>query len=137
MIRVLIVDDHDLVRAGLVAVLSREADVIVAGECADGAEVPEAAPRVRPDVVLMDVQMRQVDGTTATRDLLSRHPNVRVVMLSGSMAPQTLAAAAAAGAVGYRLKGESADDLLAAIRTVAAGGTAWPGDVMLQPVAVS
>ena len=126
MIRVLIVDDHALVRAGLVAMLRNAGDVMVVGECADGAEVPDVAPLARPDVVLMAVQMRRTGGTDATRALLERQPEVRVLMLSGSMAPQSLADAAAAGAVGYLLKGDPLGGLIPAIRAVAAGGTCWP-----------
>lgn len=135
MIRVLIVDDHALIRAGLSAILSQSADLTVTGQCTDGAEVAATIPSARPDVVLMDVQMRHVGGTAATRHLLSLQPNARVIMLSGSIAPRTLAAAASAGAVGYRLKGESPDDLVAAIHTVAAGGTAWPGDPLATSTA--
>ena len=131
VIRVLIVDDHAFVRAGLVAILNSLPDVLVVGECADGAEIPDVDPLAQPDVVLMDVQMARVGGIEATRELVRRQPDVRVLMLSGSMAPQTLADAATAGAVGYRLKSDPPDGLIAAIRTVAAGGTAWPDDLAL------
>jgi DNA-binding NarL/FixJ family response regulator len=129
--RVLIVDDHAFVRTGLTALLNGADGIVVVGECADGAEVPDIAPRVRPDVVLMDVQMPRVCGLDATRTLLTGQPAVRVLMVSASMTPHTLGGAAAAGASGYLLKGGDPRVLVTAVRTVAAGGTAWPG----QPAA--
>jgi DNA-binding NarL/FixJ family response regulator len=125
VIRVLIVDDHEFVRAGLVAMLGGVDDLVVVGECAAGADVAGVAPLVRPDVVLMDVQMPRTGGIAAARELLSQQPGVRVVMLSGSVAPGVLADAAAAGAVGYLLKGDP-NGLVSAIHAVAVGGTAWP-----------
>ena len=133
IIRVLIVDDHDFVRAGLVAMLGGADDLLVVGDCADGADVVGVVPLLRPDVVLMDVQMPRIGGIAATRELLSQQPDVRVVMLSGSMPAQVLAEAVAAGAVGYLLKGDNQNALISAIRTVAAGGTAWPDHANAVP----
>jgi len=128
VIRVLIVDDHDLVRAGLSDLLGDADGIVVVGECADGAEVPDVAPRVQPDVVLMDVQMPRVNGPDATRTLLTRQPTVRVLMVSASTSSRALAESVAAGASGYLLKGGDARTLVDAVRVVADGGTAWPGD---------
>ncbi len=128
MTRVLIVDDHAFVRTGLIALLNAADGIAVVGECADGAEVPAIATRVRPDVVLMDVQMPLICGPDATRTLLTRQPTVRVLMVSASMTPRTLGDATAAGASGYLLKGGDPQTLITAVRAVAAGGTAWPTD---------
>ena len=134
VIRVLIVDDHDFVRAGLMAVLEGVEDLLIVGDCADGADVCEIARLVRPDVVLMDVQMPRTGGIAATRELLNQQPGVRVVMLSGSMPAHVLGEAATAGAVGYLLKGDHVNDLIRSIRTVAADGTAWPQHSDAVPV---
>ena len=128
VIRVLIVDDHEFVRTGLSDLLDDAQGIVVVGECSDGAEVPDVAPRVQPDVVLMDVQMPRVSGPDATRTLLTRQPTVRVLMVSASTSSRVLAESVAAGASGYLLKGGDADALVDAVRVVADGGTAWPED---------
>ena len=133
MIRVLIVDDHALVRAGLTAVLSTAAGILVVGVCADGGEVPDVAPRVRPDVVLMDLKMPGICGTAATRALLTAQPQVRVLVVSASTSPRAIAEAARAGAAGYLVKGGNTHELVGAVRTVAAGGATWPGPVRHLP----
>jgi len=127
LIRVLIVDDHALVRAGLTAVLSTAAGILVVGVCADGADVPDVAPRVRPDVVLMDLKMPGICGAAATRALLVAQPQVRVLVVSASTSPRAIAEAARAGAAGYLVKGGGTHELVGAVRTVAAGGATWPG----------
>jgi DNA-binding NarL/FixJ family response regulator len=127
LIRVLIVDDHALVRAGLTAVLSAADGILVVGVCADGAEVPGIAPLARPDVVLMDLRMPGICGAAATRTLLTRQPQVKVLMLSASTNPRAVAEATRAGAAGFLVKGGGTDELVTAVRTVAAGGTTWPG----------
>jgi len=126
VIRVLIVDDHEVIRAGLTDLLGDADGITVVGECADGAEVPDIGPRVQPDVVLMDVQMPRVSGPDATRILLTRQPTVRVLMVSASASSRVMDEAAAAGASGYLLKGGDPEALIEAVRTVAGGGTAWP-----------
>jgi DNA-binding NarL/FixJ family response regulator len=126
VIRVLIVDDHALMRSGLTAMLDNAWGVMVVGVCSDGAEVAEMARLSRPDVVLMDFQMRRTGGPPATRDLLANGVAVRVLMMSASVSQRRVADAAAAGAVGYVAKGSLPDRMIDAIRTVAAGGTAWP-----------
>ena len=133
MIRVLIVDDHALVRAGLTAVLSTAAGILVVGVCADGAEVPDIAPRVRPDVVLMDLKMPGICGAAATRALLTGQPQVRVLVVSASTSPRAIAEAARAGAAGYLVKGGGTPELVTAVRTVAAGGASWPRAVWSPP----
>jgi DNA-binding NarL/FixJ family response regulator len=125
MTRVLLVDDHAFVRAQIAEILSGTQDIEVAGECADGAEVLPALAAVVPDVVLMDVRMPIKSGIDATRDVLAVAPHVRVLMLTGSPSPRTVLDSAQAGAVGLLLKGGDPDSLIDAVRTVAAGGTAW------------
>jgi DNA-binding NarL/FixJ family response regulator len=137
MIRVLIVDDHEFVRTGLSDLLGDAEGIVVVGECADGAEVPDVAPRVQPDVVLMDVQMPRVSGPDATRILLTHQPRVRVLMVSASTSSRVLADAVAAGASGYLLKGGDALALVDAVRVVADGGTAWPDHPAAAPSRVA
>lgn len=126
MIRVMLVDDHPFVRAGVSGVLSGAGDIEVVGECDDGTLVPETAASVLPHVVLMDVRMPAKSGMEATRDLLASQPGIRVVMLTGSLTGGSLHEAMQAGAVGYLLKGGPPNELVNAVRAVAAGGTAWP-----------
>jgi DNA-binding NarL/FixJ family response regulator len=133
MIRVLIVDDHEFFR-GIVASILGEADgIVVVGECADGAEVLDKADATVPDVVLMDVTMPIVQGPDATRALLTSHPEIRVLMLSASLDARAVGESAQAGAAGFVFKDGNAAVLIGAIRTVAAGGTAWPEDHPSEP----
>jgi DNA-binding NarL/FixJ family response regulator len=126
VIKVLIVDDHAFVRFG-VSMLSEQADgITVVGECADGDEVPGAVRAWNPDVVLMDIRMRGTSGLDATRALSAGHPWVRVLMLTASTTGGTVDRAARAGAAGYLIKGGPAQDLVTAVRAVAAGETEWP-----------
>jgi DNA-binding NarL/FixJ family response regulator len=120
-VRVLLVDDHGLVRAGLSSMLSASPDIEIAGEAADGAAALELARRVEADVVLMDLSMPVLDGVEATRRLLAEHPALRVVVLSSFAEGSRVRDAIAAGAVGYVLKDCSPDELLAAVRAAAIG----------------
>jgi len=128
MIRVLVVDDHDFVREMVTRVLTGADGIQVVGECCDGAEVPVMAASTSPDVVLMDVRMPITSGTDATRELMNTYPATRVVMLTGSVNTRIVAESAHAGAVGFLIKGIDHEHLIHAIRTVAAGGSAWPSD---------
>jgi DNA-binding NarL/FixJ family response regulator len=123
MIRVLLVDDHGLVRTGLRSLLDNAADIAVVGEAADGVAAIETAATCRPDVVLMDLSMPVLDGVGATRLLLADHPRVRVLVLSSFAEDAKVREAMNAGAVGYLLKDCSPHDLLAAIHAAAAGFT--------------
>ncbi|MBW3657466.1 MAG: response regulator transcription factor [Actinobacteria bacterium] len=124
MIRALIVDDQELVRAGLSKLLGYEDDIEIVGECRDGSEVVEAVRSLRPDVVLMDVRMKEVDGAAATGLLQELEDPPPVLVLTTFGEPEVVAAALGAGARGFILKDTPADDLASAIRCVADGG-AW------------
>ena len=121
MIDVLVVDDHPVVRAGLVALVSGAGDLRVVGEATDGEEAVRLGTRLRPDVVLMDLSMPVLDGVGATRQLLAEHPGCAVVVLTSFADQARVADALAAGAVGYLLKDSDPRDLLAAVRSAAEG----------------
>jgi len=121
MIRVLVVDDHHLVRVGLITLLDAADDIEVAGEAADGQQALEVAAAASPDVVLMDLSMPVMDGVSATRALLSELPETRVVALTSFSDRQRVTDILAAGATGYVLKDSRPDDLLAAVRAAAGG----------------
>jgi RNA polymerase sigma factor (sigma-70 family) len=126
-VRVLIVDDDDLMRAGLRAVFSSDETVDVVGEAGDGRAAITRARKLRPDVVLMDVRMPNLDGITATRDVLAVSPELKVIILTTFEQDDYIFGALRAGASGFLLKRTSPEDLIAAIHTVAAG------DSLLSP----
>jgi DNA-binding NarL/FixJ family response regulator len=126
-VRVLVVDDDDLMRAGLRAMLSSDSAIDVAGEAGTGRAAVEAAARLRPDLVLMDVRMPDGDGISATREVLATAPGVRVVILTTFEDDDYIFGALAAGASGFLLKRTRPEELLAAVHTVAAG------DSLLSP----
>lgn len=121
MIRILLVDDHRLVRAGLMSVLATAPDIEVVGEAADGAQALELVSTTSPDVVLMDLSMPTMDGVAATRALRADHPSTRVVILSSFSDQTRVRDAIAAGATGYVLKDCTSEDLLSAVRSAADG----------------
>ena len=124
MIRVLLVDDQELIRTGLRGILRASFGFDVVGECADGGEVPAAVAALAPDVVLMDVRMPFVDGVRATRELRRREGSPPVLALTTFDDDEVLAGMLRAGAAGFVLKGVPAEDLQRAVRSVAGGG-AW------------
>jgi DNA-binding NarL/FixJ family response regulator len=124
LIRVLVVDDQELVRAGLRGILRTEFGFDIVGECADGGEVNAAVQALTPDVVLMDVRMPLVDGVRATSELRSRDGSPPVLALTTFDDDEVLAGMLRAGASGFVLKGVPAEDLHRAVRAVA-GGDAW------------
>jgi DNA-binding NarL/FixJ family response regulator len=121
MIRVLVVDDHRLVRAGLITLLQAAVDIDVVGEAADGAAGVEVARTAQPDVVLMDLSMPVLDGVGATRQMLADRPDTKVLALTSFSDRQRVADVLSAGASGYLLKDCAPDELLAAVRSAAAG----------------
>ena len=124
MIRVLLVDDQELVRTGLRGILRSQFGFEIAGELPDGSQVSETVDALRPDVVLMDVRMPVVDGVQATTELRRRGASPPVLALTTFDDDEVLAAMLRAGASGFILKGVTAEDLQRAVRVVAEGG-AW------------
>jgi DNA-binding NarL/FixJ family response regulator len=124
MIRVLLVDDQPLIRAGLRLILDPEPDLTICAECDDGDQVLAAVAAHRPDVVVMDVRMRRMDGATATRHLLAHPDAPPVLILTTFDDDETVGAALGAGAAGFILKDAPGEDIVRAVRSVAQGG-AW------------
>jgi DNA-binding NarL/FixJ family response regulator len=124
MIRVVVVDDQPVVRSGIVRILGPDDGFDVVAECGDGDEVASAVAEHRPDLVLMDVRMRRMDGVTATRMLADGGSTAPVLVLTTFDDDDALWGALDAGAAGFVLKDASAEDLIAAARAVA-GGAAW------------
>lgn len=120
-IRILIADDHAVVREGLRAVLGSEPDMEVVGEAATGKEVLERAAELRPDVILMDIQMPGINGIEASRRILEASPKVGVVVLTMFEDDESVFSAMRAGARGYVLKGAHPSEILKVLRAVAAG----------------
>lgn len=150
VIRVVVVDDHAVVRAGLAQLLAGVAGIEVVGSAGDGAEAIEVVAECSPDVVLMDLQMAGMDGVTATREITQADARAQVLVLTSFSDGERILAALDAGAVGYLLKDTDPTDLVEGIRAVHAGespihpraarellmarsGPAGPGQVTLTP----
>jgi DNA-binding NarL/FixJ family response regulator len=127
-IRILVADDHPMLREGLVAVLDTQQDFEVVGEAADGSEVVRLAERLNPDVILLDLEMPGVDGVAALEKLRSADSEARTIVFTAYDTDERILGALRAGARGYLLKGASRTEIFDAIRTVHAGGS------LLQPV---
>ncbi|HVQ94223.1 MAG TPA: response regulator transcription factor [Mycobacteriales bacterium] len=123
MIRVFLLDDHEVVRAGVSSLLSSQPDLTVVGEASTVAEALARAPAARPDVAVLDVLLPDGDGVTVCRELRSQLPELRCLMLTSFSDDQALFDAIMAGAAGYVLKQIRGSDLVGAVRTVAAGGS--------------
>ncbi|MGW3498233.1 response regulator [Streptomyces sp. NPDC001020] len=121
MIRVLLADDHPLVRQGMRAVLDTVGDIEVAGEAGDGREAVRQAVELRPDVIVMDLQLPGLHGIEATRQIQTQVPDAAVLVLTMFEDDATVFAAVRAGALGYLVKGADGADIVAAIRAAAAG----------------
>jgi DNA-binding NarL/FixJ family response regulator len=130
-IRLLVVDDHAVVRQGLRMFLNLEAGVEIVGEARDGAEAVRLARELRPDVVLMDLVMPVMDGISATRAIRAELPDTEVLALTSVLKSASVAGAIRAGAIGYLLKDTEADELVRAIHAAAAG------QVQLSPEAAT
>lgn len=122
MIRVLIVDDHQLVRQGVSALLTKARDIQIIGEARDGREALESADHILPDVVLMDIEMPRMDGLRATTELVARHPSTKVLILSMRSDESVIREAKRVGARGYLFKNSNREELISAIRIVSQGG---------------
>ena len=122
MIRVLIADDHGVVRDGLAGVIDAQSDLEVVGAVENGAEAVEACRRAEPDVVLMDLEMPVLDGIDATRAIREERPETAVLVLTSFADARRITAALDVGAAGYLLKDASAEDVVRGIRAAAEGG---------------
>ena len=118
-IKVLVADDHAIVRMGLVALLATEQDIEIVGEAEDGRETVKKAVSTRPDVVIMDIMMPILDGIAATSEIIKRAPGVKVLILTTSSSSDDYSRALAAGAHGIVVKRAANMELLSALRTVA------------------
>jgi NarL family two-component system response regulator LiaR len=135
-IRVMVVDDHAMVRRGLVAYLEEEPDLALVGEAADGEEAVQLCERLQPDVILMDLVMPLLSGMDATRSIRKRWPQVQVIALTSFQDKELIQEAFQAGAISYLLKNVSGNDLAEAIRAAYAGrATLAPEaiDALTQP----
>ena len=121
-VRVVVADDHHIVREGLVVLLGAIEGIEVVGSAEDGAEAVAVVADTRPDVVVMDIQMPRLDGIAATRSIVEQHPEVAVVMLTMNEDDDTIMGALRAGARGYLLKGADAGEVTHAIQAAAGGG---------------
>jgi DNA-binding NarL/FixJ family response regulator len=130
-VRVLIVDDDDLMRAGLRGVLSSDDAIEVVGEASDGRDAAYRTRLLAPDVILMDVRMSDLDGISATREVLANHPEVTIVILTTFELDDYIVGALSAGASGFLLKRTTPEELIAGIHTIAAG------DSLLSPSVTS
>ncbi|MGZ0212732.1 MAG: response regulator [Actinomycetales bacterium] len=124
MIRVVVADDHPIVRSGIVGLLGSADDIEVVGEASDGAEAVALATQLSPDVVLMDLRMPGLGGAEATAQLVAARPEVRVLILTTYESDENILTAIEAGASGYLLKAAPQDEILAGLRSVARGEVA-------------
>ena len=129
-IRVLLADDHLIVREGLQVILDRADELEVVGQARDGVEAVEAAAELSPDVIVMDVMMPKKDGVEACREIMESLPDTRVIMLTASTEADAVIEAVAAGATGYLQKVAGMDQLLDMVKGVAAGEMCLPAEVL-------
>jgi NarL family two-component system response regulator LiaR len=131
-IRVLIADDHAILRKGVRALLSTEPDIEVVGETGDGLETVAQAQALRPDVILMDLVMPEMDGIEATRRITAKQPGVRILVLTSFAADDKVFPAIKAGALGYILKDSGPDELVQAIHQVYRGQPSLEPSIALK-----
>jgi len=128
-IRILVVDDHFVVRMGLISLVNTEPDMEVVGQAADGSEAVVKFAALKPDLVLMDLRMPGMDGIRATTEIRAQHPEARVLMLTTYDGDTDIYRAVQAGAQGYVLKNSTGDKLIPALRAVAAGQKWIPKEI--------
>ena len=128
--RVVVADDHVMVRSGLVLALEGYADVEVVGEAGNGVDAVHLCEKLKPDVVLMDLRMPKMDGVSATRFIHQTMPEIRIVILTSFTDPELVQEAMAAGAVGFLLKDASLDDLAAAVHAAYEGKSTVSPDTL-------
>jgi DNA-binding NarL/FixJ family response regulator len=132
MIRIIIVDDHNLFREGLAAILQQEADIEVVGLMGTVQEAVDKVPKLRPDIVLMDFSLPDGTGAEATRKIVQEYPDCKVVFMTMSERDEDLLAAIRSGAVGYLLKNMSLSKLVASLRSVQLGESALSRSMTLR-----
>lgn len=130
-IRILLADDHPVVRDGLVAILSTQPDFAIVGEAGDGLEAVNLAQTLRPDVILLDLEMPELDGVQSLQRIRAHNPDARVIVFTAFDTDERILTAVQAGAQGYLLKGAPRRELFNAVRVVHSGGS------LLQPVVAS
>jgi DNA-binding NarL/FixJ family response regulator len=130
--RLLIVDDHDLVREGIRAMLEKEPDLQVVGEATDGQEALKLCDSLNPDLVLMDVRMPRMDGLKATQEIKEQHPTTSILIVTTHESPDYLLEAIRAGAAGYVLKDATKKQLLGAVRRVLDGESPLNQELAMQ-----
>lgn len=135
MIRILVVDDHTVVRRGLIAMLETEPGMQIVGEAVNGAEAVEQARKLMPDVILMDLVMPVMDGIEATRQIKQEMPSVNILVLTSFSTNDKVIPSLNAGAIGYLLKDSTPAELMRAIQQVAQGEGALPTEVTRQILA--
>src|SRR5216684_2805775 len=123
MIRILLVDDHRIVREGLASMLSTQADLCVVGEAATGREALASIRRLQPDIVLLDLEMPDLDGVAVLEQMRPELSTIRVIVLTAYGSEEHILDAVRTGARGYLLKSAGLDEVLQAVRVVAAGGS--------------
>ena len=133
-IRVLVVDDHEVVREGLCTLLSEEPDITVVGMASSGAEGIKKANQLKPDILLMDIKMPDMDGFTATRQITRRQPDARVIMLTGYESVLYVSEAVQIGVKGFVSKDCPRRLISNTIRVVMDGSTVWDGDLIQNTV---
>ncbi len=131
-IRLLVVDDHGIVRKGICALLAQVADMQVVGEASDGENAVAQAETLKPDVILMDLVMPKMDGVEAIRQILARLPQTRIIALTSFGADDKVFPAIKAGALGYLLKDSDPEDLIGTIRRVYAGEPSLPPNIAIK-----
>jgi NarL family two-component system response regulator LiaR len=131
-IRLLIVDDHELVRQGFIAMMGVEPDLDVVGQAADGVEAIELARSLRPDVILLDLAMPRKDGIEATREIRAENPGARILIITSFAEDDKVYQAVKAGALGYLLKDSSPEALMRAIHDVCEGRLSLHPDIALK-----